>query len=327
MILSQIFWATYFRLATMVVFIVYCKLQSTQLFRVISKVEVRKGREAGTVNRWFTGIVLIELSLPAIIVWVVCRMRGWRELWSVDYCAQCCGFCICWRWFESLPLRKGYRSHCASFGWSVPEGTADHSEHFWLECLEDLKRVPVFKLFFLCQTLSAVCLKFKTEQSFFVPNIVNSSLKLSSLVVTLCTIRLNIQKFHIMPTRCIYKFASVSGQTACFALHRIKRHIVYNRGAGFNCAARTNSFKKNRLQFVLNGLMVKTKHFWGAQTLSAVRLTGKTKQSNYPAYQKELILHLHQTTSQIPSVRMSSTWTLISWHSLNTQPLPEPLIW
>ena len=40
--------------------IVYCKLQSTQLDRVISKVEVRKGREAGTIHRWFTGVVLLS---------------------------------------------------------------------------------------------------------------------------------------------------------------------------------------------------------------------------------------------------------------------------
>jgi len=47
--------------------IVYCKLQSTQLDRVISKVEVRKGREAGIIHRWFTGVVLLS-CLPAIIV-------------------------------------------------------------------------------------------------------------------------------------------------------------------------------------------------------------------------------------------------------------------
>jgi len=41
-------------------FIVYRKLQSTQLDRVISKVEVRKGREAGTIHRWFTGVVLLS---------------------------------------------------------------------------------------------------------------------------------------------------------------------------------------------------------------------------------------------------------------------------
>jgi len=40
-----------------VFFIVYCKLQSSQLDRVISKVEVRKGREAGTTHRWFTEVV------------------------------------------------------------------------------------------------------------------------------------------------------------------------------------------------------------------------------------------------------------------------------
>jgi len=49
------------------VFIVYCKLQSTQLDRVISKVEVRKGREEGTIHRWFTGVVLLS-CLPAIII-------------------------------------------------------------------------------------------------------------------------------------------------------------------------------------------------------------------------------------------------------------------
>jgi len=116
-------------------FIVYRELQSTQLDRVISKSEVRKGREAGTIHRWFTGVVLLS-CLPAIIVWVVCLLGGWRELWSVD-CAQCCGFCICWRWFEPLPLRTGYLSHCARFGWRRTGGTADCSEHFWLECLED----------------------------------------------------------------------------------------------------------------------------------------------------------------------------------------------
>jgi len=41
-------------------FIVYCKLQSTQLDRVISKAEIRKGREAGTIHRWFTGVVLLS---------------------------------------------------------------------------------------------------------------------------------------------------------------------------------------------------------------------------------------------------------------------------
>jgi len=39
---------------------VYCNLQSTHLDRVISKVEVRKGREAGTIHRWFTGVVLLS---------------------------------------------------------------------------------------------------------------------------------------------------------------------------------------------------------------------------------------------------------------------------
>jgi len=34
------------------------KLQSTQ-HRVISKVEVRNGREAGTIHRWFTGALLL----------------------------------------------------------------------------------------------------------------------------------------------------------------------------------------------------------------------------------------------------------------------------
>jgi len=70
----------------------------------------------------------VELRLPAIFVWVVCRLRGWRELWSVCYCAQCCGFCICWRLFEPLPLRTGYRSHCASFGWRLTRG---HCWSFW----------------------------------------------------------------------------------------------------------------------------------------------------------------------------------------------------
>jgi hypothetical protein len=28
--------------------------------RVISKVEVRKGREAGTIHRWFTGVLLLS---------------------------------------------------------------------------------------------------------------------------------------------------------------------------------------------------------------------------------------------------------------------------
>jgi len=41
-------------------FIVYCKLQTTQLARVISKIEVRKGREAGTIHRWFTGVVQLD---------------------------------------------------------------------------------------------------------------------------------------------------------------------------------------------------------------------------------------------------------------------------
>ena len=38
--------------------IVYCKLQSTQLDRVISKDEV-KVREVGIIHRWFTGVVLL----------------------------------------------------------------------------------------------------------------------------------------------------------------------------------------------------------------------------------------------------------------------------
>ena len=115
------FWLSWMRH----LFIVYCNLQSTQLDRVISKVEVRKGREAGTIHRWFTGGVLL---LPAIVVWVVCRLRGSREFWSVDYCAQCCGFCIYWRWFEPLPLRTGYRSPCAKFGW---RGTRENCWSFW----------------------------------------------------------------------------------------------------------------------------------------------------------------------------------------------------
>ena len=43
--------------------------------RVINKVEVREGREAGTIHRWFTGVA-IELGLLAINVCVVCRLRG-----------------------------------------------------------------------------------------------------------------------------------------------------------------------------------------------------------------------------------------------------------
>ena len=43
----------------LIFFIVHCKLQSTPLDRVISKSEVRKGREAGNVHRWFTGVVLL----------------------------------------------------------------------------------------------------------------------------------------------------------------------------------------------------------------------------------------------------------------------------
>ena len=39
---------------------VYYKLQSIQLDRVISKSEVRKDREAGTIHRWFTGVVLLS---------------------------------------------------------------------------------------------------------------------------------------------------------------------------------------------------------------------------------------------------------------------------
>ena len=46
---------------------VYCKLQSTQLDRVISKGEARKGRETGTIHRWFTAVVLLG-CLPAMIV-------------------------------------------------------------------------------------------------------------------------------------------------------------------------------------------------------------------------------------------------------------------
>jgi len=41
-------------------YIVCCKLQSTQLVRVISKIEVRNGREAGTIHRWFTAVVLLS---------------------------------------------------------------------------------------------------------------------------------------------------------------------------------------------------------------------------------------------------------------------------
>ena len=48
------------RVKTVYIFIVYCKLQSTQLDRVISKFEVRKGREAGTIHRWFTAVVLLS---------------------------------------------------------------------------------------------------------------------------------------------------------------------------------------------------------------------------------------------------------------------------
>jgi len=47
-------------------FIVYSKLQSTQLGRVISKIEIRKGSEAGTIHRWFTVVVLLS-CLPVII--------------------------------------------------------------------------------------------------------------------------------------------------------------------------------------------------------------------------------------------------------------------
>ena len=43
--------------------------------RVISKVEVREGHEAGTIHRWFTGVAT-ELGLLAINFCVVCRLRG-----------------------------------------------------------------------------------------------------------------------------------------------------------------------------------------------------------------------------------------------------------
>jgi len=39
---------------------VYCKLQSTQLDRVISKFDVRKGREASSIHQWFTAVVLLS---------------------------------------------------------------------------------------------------------------------------------------------------------------------------------------------------------------------------------------------------------------------------
>jgi hypothetical protein len=45
-------------------FIVYCELQSTQLDRVISKGEVRKRIAAGTIYRWFTGVVLLGRLYP-----------------------------------------------------------------------------------------------------------------------------------------------------------------------------------------------------------------------------------------------------------------------
>jgi len=41
----------------------YCVLQITVYsIRVISKVEVRKGREAGTIHRWFTGFLLLSYN-------------------------------------------------------------------------------------------------------------------------------------------------------------------------------------------------------------------------------------------------------------------------
>jgi hypothetical protein len=43
--------------------------------RIISKVEVREGREAGTFHRCFTGVA-IDLGILAINVCVVCRLRG-----------------------------------------------------------------------------------------------------------------------------------------------------------------------------------------------------------------------------------------------------------
>ena len=69
-----------------------------------------------------------ELGLLAINVWVVCRLRGCRELHSAKYCAQCCNFYICWRWFYPLLLCMGYQSRRAGFGWRRARG---HCWSFW----------------------------------------------------------------------------------------------------------------------------------------------------------------------------------------------------
>ena len=41
-------------------FLFYVAIYNLNIDRVISKVEVRKGHEAGTIHRWFTRVLLLS---------------------------------------------------------------------------------------------------------------------------------------------------------------------------------------------------------------------------------------------------------------------------
>jgi hypothetical protein len=67
----------------------------------------------------------------------------------------------------------------------------------------------------------------------------NSVLIFNSLAITLRTTKFNIQKFYMVLALRLC-FLRISQLTATFALHTIRRLVLYNRG-GVYCAVRTES--------------------------------------------------------------------------------------
>jgi len=99
--------------------------------RVISKVEVRKGREAGTIHRWFTGVFLLSY-----VCW------PWKFESSVDWGAEESSIQLITTLSAAIFVFVGVDSNYFRYVWDikvveqglvgdVPGGTADRSEHFW----------------------------------------------------------------------------------------------------------------------------------------------------------------------------------------------------
>ena len=58
-------------------------------------------------------------------------------------------------------------------------------------------------------------------------------------MVTVCTTRFNVNKFHLISTECIYVFLLISEQTAIIALYSLNWLIFITQTAGVYCAVRT----------------------------------------------------------------------------------------